>query len=968
MAGEDVVGSARIRIDLDDSGVQADALLLGRRIKDALERGARGIGATVRRDIQRALRTPVRVTVLPDLRRFDAQLLAGLRSLDSINIPVAPDVGEFMARLRAALAGEEVSVRVVPDLSGFDDRLRAHRPPTLTARVDADAKGTRRVTSALGALGSALRITGAIAAVTAALGVLGGAAAASAASLLTLTAALTPMVGIVAALPAAITGAVTMVAALRLALMGVGDAFGAALTEDSKKFTESIKNLSPAAKAAAKELRALKPAFEALRESVQNAFFKPLAGQITRVADALGGQLRKQLSAIAGLFGTAASEIAKFLTSARGVSAVEQILAGTWETTRGLTAGLVPLTKGFLDVAAAVQTAFGAQLGNALESAGERLGSFLSRSADNGAAVAWVSRAIGVFQQLGTVLANVGSIFDSVLDAARTAGGDILGVFGQVTGQLAKFLGSDAGQSALVGVFETLGAVGAALGPVLQEIVKQIGALAPAFVPIIQVAGPALTGLLASLGPALRAIMPGLQALVAGLAAGLTVLGPALQPLGAALSGAFAALAPLLPVVGQLAALVGTVLTGGLRLLTAALQPVISAVAGALTPILPQLAALLGQVTAAAMPLAAVVGEQLGVAVQELLPPILELIPQLLTGLLPAFTQLVATAAPLVPLVTQLAITALQPLVGILPNLVELFIALVNSVTPALPLIQQLLPPVLQLANAILGWVNLSVVLPILQGIIGALTWLVTTLTGIVSGIAGFVGQVIGWFQRLYNVLVGNSIIPELVMGIIRWFAKLPVQLVTLASQLVSRVVGKLGELGGRAARAVSDLAGRLGGKISEAAGRAVAAAGRLVSNVVAKFGELPRRALAAIGDIGSQIASRIRGSVPSGIRDLLPFANGGIVWGPTPALIGEAGPEVVIPLSRPQRARELAEQSGLVDILAAGLRNDRRSSRPAGGQQPTIVNHFTIHEVGDGRVTAERVINRLTIAAGVLL
>ena len=49
------------------------------------------------------------------------------------------------------------------------------------------------------------------------------------------------------------------------------------------------------------------------------------------------------------------------------------------------------------------------------------------------------------------------------------------------------------------------------------------------------------------------------------------------------------------------------------------------------------------------------------------------------------------------------------------------------------------------------------------------------------------------------------------------------------------------------------------------------------------------------------------------------PFAEGGIVYGPTNALIGEAGAEVVIPLTRPARARQLLEQSGLSGMLFGG-------------------------------------------------
>lgn len=44
-------------------------------------------------------------------------------------------------------------------------------------------------------------------------------------------------------------------------------------------------------------------------------------------------------------------------------------------------------------------------------------------------------------------------------------------------------------------------------------------------------------------------------------------------------------------------------------------------------------------------------------------------------------------------------------------------------------------------------------------------------------------------------------------------------------------------------------------------------------------------------------------------------LANGAIVNSRTPAIIGEAGPEVVIPISRPARALQLMEQSGLTSL-----------------------------------------------------
>ncbi len=47
-------------------------------------------------------------------------------------------------------------------------------------------------------------------------------------------------------------------------------------------------------------------------------------------------------------------------------------------------------------------------------------------------------------------------------------------------------------------------------------------------------------------------------------------------------------------------------------------------------------------------------------------------------------------------------------------------------------------------------------------------------------------------------------------------------------------------------------------------------------------------------------------------------FGDGGIVQTPTQAIVGEAGPEVVIPLTKPSRAAQLMQQSGLARMLQA--------------------------------------------------
>jgi len=76
------------------------------------------------------------------------------------------------------------------------------------------------------------------------------------------------------------------------------------------------------------------------------------------------------------------------------------------------------------------------------------------------------------------------------------------------------------------------------------------------------------------------------------------------------------------------------------------------------------------------------------------------------------------------------------------------------------------------------------------------------------------------------------------------------------------------------------------------------------VQNLISKVDA----ALSRIGDLGRKITG-----LPSAALKLLPFANGGIVTGPTPALIGEAGPEAVIPLTKPRRAAAIMRAAGLI-------------------------------------------------------
>ncbi|MCD8349569.1 MAG: hypothetical protein LUC93_03055 [Planctomycetaceae bacterium] len=73
---------------------------------------------------------------------------------------------------------------------------------------------------------------------------------------------------------------------------------------------------------------------------------------------------------------------------------------------------------------------------------------------------------------------------------------------------------------------------------------------------------------------------------------------------------------------------------------------------------------------------------------------------------------------------------------------------------------------------------------------------------------------------------------------------------------------------------------------------------------------------LGSAADGVANAASWVTGKVSS----IMPFADGGLVTRPQMALVGEAGPEVIVPVSRPSRAREMMDTAaGMIGMRQGG-------------------------------------------------
>lgn len=349
------------------------------------------------------------------------------------------------------------------------------------------------------------------------------------------------------------------------------------------------------------------------------------------------------------------------------------------------------------------------------------------------------------FKRLTTAAGGVADTISKKLDSAFKSGrleGAINGAIA-IAKQFGKLLGD---------IFGTVGNILKAAGAAGGDALGSLGAIFSELRKIT--AMPEVQKALTSIFKALSDV----GKLVAG------ALGSAIQavlPLLAQLAPFVSALAQKLgPVVGQLLGTLGKALGP----IMTALLPIIGDIADALiglvknlSPLLKPVGDLIGAILKAVEPFIKMIGQNLnifiGALVKGLAPIIAALIPAV-----GVFGQLFAQIAPLFPPLYQ----AIAPL---LPQLGTLITSILQL---AMQVITPLMPLVVGLAQLLTGTlaVAIGVLVPVISTVIG---WLTTWN----NAVATVVKAIVDAFKWLFDVLVGHSIIPDLVKAIIGWFTSL---------------------------------------------------------------------------------------------------------------------------------------------------------------------------------------------------
>jgi len=505
-----------------------------------------------------------------------------------------------------------------------------------------------------------------------------------------------------------------------------------------------------------------------------------------------------------------------------------------------------------------------------------------------------------------TAIETLAAAFGPVLDALAPVIDLIVGELGKALLDLAPIVSMIASVFAnvLVQALEILVPIISELSPIFRTIAQFIAGtfarvvmqLADIFLIVVEAVAPLIPIIADGLMKAIRGLYP----LVFTLVDAFTMIAPILVN----------ALAPILPIIVDLFLLVVDAvlsLVPTVLLVIDTFQSIVLVLADALLPVLPVIAELFLGVVEALLPL---------------LPVLMELVEALLPVLLEALNALV----PLIPVLLELA-QALLPL----------FIEIVDALLPLIELILDGLVWVLQ--EVLMPALDLLVIAFefVIEVLVEVVNFLTNNLDPAIAATGDFFVKMGGFFQGVYNdvllpiknFFVGafNTAIEavgtaagalgtafEVAMGVIETVFN---NVVMPIYNFYKDVFGTAFAAAGTAVETLGEVFSTVWGGITSTVETAVEAVKTAINFIIRGWNSieftLPKVSVPFVGDFGGQTIGTFK------IDEL---ANGGVVTGPTLALLGDnrSGREAVVPLERAGEFGFGNRNSAVVEIGVANF------------------------------------------------
>jgi phage-related protein len=300
--------------------------------------------------------------------------------------------------------------------------------------------------------------------------------AAATGPIIALVGALADLIGLIGPLPAALGVLIAAVLPLVFAFQGLGDAIKAVNDGDPEKIAAAMKKLAPAARSVVKEITGLNGVFDKFRKSIQQSFFAPLVGDITRSVRTILPAIQKSIDQVATAFGRAASNLLEFLREPKTIAIFNQLFSATAGIVDKLGVGILDLIQGFTTLFKA-GLPFVQRFVNMIAQLATKFSIFIDKAVQSGAFNKFVEDAIDTTKELFSLVGAIGNLFDALFSNADDEGRDFIATLTEMVNQLADFLRTAEGQEALQNLVDTAKQVGLALillGKIIQLLFKEI--------------------------------------------------------------------------------------------------------------------------------------------------------------------------------------------------------------------------------------------------------------------------------------------------------------------------------------------------------------------------------------------------------------------------------------------------------------------------------------------------------------
>ncbi|WP_428956231.1 peptidoglycan DD-metalloendopeptidase family protein [Streptomyces sp. cg35] len=527
---------------------------------------------------------------------------------------------------------------------------------------------------------------------------------------------------------------------------------------------QAMAKLSPNARRFVDVLREMAPAWRDMRLDVQDRLFAGIGTRLQQVAGQILPTVRAGLAGTAGALNTMGKNALTAVSNLQKTGQLKSVFDGIRGSLTTLNRIPGQLVTGLAQLSIAAQPAFDRMTKGAAK-AMDSVMDKLAKGLENGKLTDAINTALDVAIAFGHVLADLGAIIKGIFSAAAAGGGDFFGVIGAVIKEIRRVVELPEVQDALTKIFKAISAVAGllagALGAAIQAVLPVLAALAPIVVELTRILGPVINDLLTALGQALLPIAK--------------ALGPILVVAAQAVGKLVTALLPILTVIGDLVA-------QALPALMPLFDQWVTSI-DALSPLLTMLATLLG------VTLRPVIEALVGVLVQVGLA-----FGQQFMAMIKALLPVVPL---LIPVIVQLAESIAQILVAItplLPQILTLSMQLITQLLPALLPLAEPLAKLMILFTQFATWVIVQIVLPALAGLIAFMASMRKKFQPAIDAVKWLVEKISGFFSWLYDILLGHSIIPDIVNGAIRWFGDMrrrAVQIFTDLKDGASRIWGR---------------------------------------------------------------------------------------------------------------------------------------------------------------------------------